>query len=86
MWMKEESRRRFSLWNKEVDLDSDAIKVMLCSSAYTPGSIVSYKGPVLPKGTKITKDQAAYGIPGVYGASIELSPVIDQVWADSWPN
>lgn len=25
-----------SAWNKELDLDSDAIKVMLCTSAYTP--------------------------------------------------
>lgn len=25
-----------SVWNKEVDLDSDAIKVMLCTSSYVP--------------------------------------------------
>lgn len=25
-----------SLWNKEIDLDSDSLKVMLCTSAYTP--------------------------------------------------
>ena len=25
-----------SVWNKEVDMDSDTIKVMLCTSTYTP--------------------------------------------------
>lgn len=25
-----------SLWNKEIDLDTDSLKLMLCTSAYTP--------------------------------------------------
>lgn len=51
-----------SLWNKEIDMDSDALKVMLCTSAYTPNQDThQYKSSVTNEvvGTGYTATGAA---------------------------
>lgn len=53
-----------SAWNKEVDLDSDVIKVMLCTSAYTPNQDTHrYKSSVTNEvvGTGYTAGGATLG-------------------------
>jgi hypothetical protein len=57
-----------SAFNKEIDLDSDTIKVMLCTSSYTPNQDThQYKSDVTNEitGTGYTAGGATLGSPAV---------------------
>jgi hypothetical protein len=57
-----------SAWNKEIDFNSDTIKVMLCTSAYTPDQDThQYKSSVTNEvtGTGYTAGGATIGTPTI---------------------
>lgn len=78
-----------SVWNKEVDLDSDAIKVMLCTSAYTPNQDThQYKTSVTNEvtGTGYTAGGATLGstvVAYTAGTNTLNFDAADTVWATS---
>lgn len=78
-----------SLANKEIDLDTDALKAMLCTSAYTPDQDThQYKSQVTGEvvGTGYTAGgQALTGVSVVYapGTNILTFDFTDPSWAAS---
>lgn len=78
-----------SAWNKELDLDSDAIKVMLCTSTYTPNQDThQYKSSVTNEvvGTGYTAGGATLGSTVVAynsGTNTLNFDAADTVWASS---
>lgn len=58
----------FSAWNKEIDFNSDVIKVMLCTSAYVPDQDAhQYKSSVTGEvvGTGYTATGNTIGVPTI---------------------
>jgi hypothetical protein len=78
-----------SLANKEIDLDSDTLKVMLCTSAYTPDQDThQYKSAVADEvtGTGYTAGGATLGSVTVTYDATSNALVLDAAdteWADS---
>lgn len=78
-----------SAWNKEVDLDSDTIKVMLCTSTYVPNQDTHrYKSSVTNEvvGTGYTATGATLGSTQVNytaGTNTLMFDAADTVWATS---
>ncbi len=78
-----------SLFNKEVNLNSDTLKVMLCTSAYTPNQDThQYKADITNEvsGTGYTAGgQALTGVTVTYNASTNtmMLDANDPVWANS---
>jgi hypothetical protein len=78
-----------SLANKEIDLDSDTLKVMLCTSAYTPDQDAhQYKSSVADEvtGTGYTAGGATLGSVTVTYDAASNALVLDAAdteWADS---
>jgi hypothetical protein len=78
-----------SAWNKEIDFDSDTIKVMLCTSAYTPDQDAhQYKSSVTNEvtGTGYTAGGATLTSPTVtYNAGTNTLTLdgADTSWASS---
>lgn len=77
-----------SLINKEIDLDSDTIKLMLCTSAYTPNKDThQYKSAVT---NEVTGTGYTAGGATLTGVSITYNTATDTVVFDAndvtWPN
>lgn len=78
-----------SAFNKEIDLDSDTIKVMLCTSAYTPNQDThQYKSSVTNEvaGTGYTADGVTLGSPTVTytgGSKTFMFDAADSSWSNS---
>lgn len=78
-----------SVWNKEVDLDSDAIKVMLCTGSYTPNQDThQYKSSITNEvtGTGYTAGGATLGstvVTYTTGTNTLSFDAADTVWATS---
>lgn len=69
-------------WNKEADLDTDTIKVMLCTSSYTPNrGTHAYKSDVTNE-----VSGTGYTATGATLASVTLSYVAANSWATSRAN
>ena len=76
-----------SLGNKEVDLDSDNLMVMLCAAAYTPNQVGHrYKSDVSSEvsGTGYTAGgQALTGVTVSYASNVLTLDCADPVWSGS---
>lgn len=78
-----------SAWNKELDLDSDTIKVMLCTSSYVPNQDThQYKSSITNEvtgtgytagGNTLTSTVVAY----TTGTNVLNFDAADTVWATS---
>ena len=78
-----------SAWNKEIDFNSDTIKVMLCTSAYTPNQDThQYKSSVTNEvtGAGYTAGGATLGTPTLTytaGTNVLMLDGADVSWATS---
>lgn len=78
-----------SLCNKEIDVDSDAIKVMLCTSAYTPNQDThQYKSSVTNEVTGVGYTAGGLTLSSVVvaynaGTNVLSMDAADAVWGSS---
>lgn len=78
-----------SVFNKEIDLDTDTLYAMLCTSAYTPlQGTHRYKADVTGEatGTGYTAGGVALNVPGAVTVTVSGNTVTLDAPDTQWPN